>query len=214
MNSTFAMSQGAGQKLEFAFQRNDGTTADLDWLSAGDNVKSVSLLARGEAELVIKTKPALEPEVQIDPIIRVDRSIRPTYPDWVKTVMHPELEPLGPAEYDISQVKQWLHDGQKDGEWIEGNNIYSHLKETDTLKICLGLRDLEEIQKKDVAFFRKHFGGKLVFGWSGVVRDRLRRLRVPCLDEGGDEVVLDWYWLGSYLGDDNPALRLASSAKA
>ena len=65
MNSTFAMSQGAGQKLEFAFQRNDGTTSDLDWLSAGENLKSVILLARGEAELIIKIKPASKPRTNL-----------------------------------------------------------------------------------------------------------------------------------------------------
>ncbi len=210
MNSTFAMSQGAGQKLEFAFQRNDGSTADLDWLSTGDNLKSVMLLARGEAELILKVKPAPEPGPVIDSIIRVDRSIRPTYPDWVKTVMHPELEPLGPAEYDIAEVEQWLHEGQKDGKWIEGNNIYAHLKEIDTLKTCLGLRDLEEIQKKGIAFFRKHFGGKAVFGWSGVVRLRHGDLCVPYLCGFGDRVVLYWSWLGLGWDGDYPALRHAS----
>ncbi|MEI8249076.1 MAG: hypothetical protein WCG07_01095 [Candidatus Taylorbacteria bacterium] len=214
MNSTFTISQGAGQKLEFAFQRNDGTTSDLDWLSTGDNLKSVSLLARGEAELVLKTKPAPEPEQVIDSIIRVNRSIRPSYPDWMEEVMHPELETIGPAEYDGTKLEQWLHDGQKDGKWIEGNKIYAHLKKTDMLKTCLGLRDLEEIQKKGIAYFRKHFAGKAVFGWASVVRHRRGNLRVPYLCEGGDEVILDWDWLGSYWHSLHPALRHASSTQA
>jgi len=70
-------------------------------------------------------------EATIDSVIRVDRSIRPSYPDWMKEVMHPELESVGPAEYNISAVEQWLDDGQKDGRYIEGNKIYNHLKETD-----------------------------------------------------------------------------------
>lgn len=145
-----------------------------------------------------------------DTIICVDRSVRPSYPDWVKTVMHPDLEPTGPAEYDITTVKQWLHDGQKDGKWIEGNKIHTHLKETDTLKTCLGLRDLEEIQKKGIVFFRKHFQSKAVFAWKSVVLSRVGDLLVPCLCEGGVEVVMFWSWLGNDWNDDDPALRFAS----
>ena len=60
MNSEFVLTQGAGQKLEFAVNRNGGSTTDMEWLSAGENFRSVSLLARGEAELVIKTKTTIE----------------------------------------------------------------------------------------------------------------------------------------------------------
>jgi len=163
----------------------------------------------------VKVTPP-EPEVVLDPIIRVDRSIRPSYPDWMEKVMHPELESVGPAEYDISAVEQWLHDGQQDGKYIEGNKIYNHLKKDDMLllKTCLGLRDLEAIQKKGIAFFRKHFKGKAVFGWAGIVRGRRGLLDVPYLFENGVEVVLPWYWTGYGWHDRHPALRLASSTKA
>lgn len=150
------------------------------------------------------------PEVPVDSIIRVDRSIRPSYPDWAKRVEHPDLEPTGSSEYDITTVKQWLHDGQKDGKWIEGSKIYAHLKETDTLKTCLGLRDLEEIQKKGIAFFRKHFQGKAVFAWKSVVLHRDDDLHVPFLYELGGEVVMDWDWLVNDWRGSYPALRFAS----
>jgi len=212
--NTFAMSQGAGQKLEFAFQRNDGTTSDLDWLSTGENLKSVIMLARGEAELVVKAKPAPIPESEpvIDPVIRVDRSVKPIYPDWVKEVLHPELENIGPAEYDASSIDQWLHDDQKNGNWTTGNNVYAKLKEKDCklLKTCLGLRDLEEIQKKGITFFRKHFKGKAVLGWASVGENRDGNLFVPYLCEFGDEVVLRWSWLGIDWDDFGLALRHAS----
>lgn len=162
----------------------------------------------------VESTPKPEPEVELDPIIRVDRSIRPSYPDWMKEVMHPELESAGPAEYDISAIEQWLHDGQKDGKYIEGNKIYNHLKKTDTLKTCLGLRDLKEIQKKGIAFFRKHFKGKAVFGWAGIVRDRDGNLRVPYLYVRDDEVVLGWGWADYDWDGGSPALRFASSTKA
>lgn len=52
MNSEFTLSQGAGQKLEFAVQRNDGTTEDVDYLSTGENFRAVTLLRTGKAKLV------------------------------------------------------------------------------------------------------------------------------------------------------------------
>ena len=52
MSSEFTLSQGAGQKLEFAVQRNGGTTEDIDSLSTGENFRAVSLLRTGKAKLV------------------------------------------------------------------------------------------------------------------------------------------------------------------
>jgi hypothetical protein len=52
MNSQFMLSQGAGQKLEFAVQRNDGTTLDIDYLSSGENFRAVTLLRTGKARIV------------------------------------------------------------------------------------------------------------------------------------------------------------------
>ncbi|MFA6295199.1 MAG: hypothetical protein WC666_02120 [Candidatus Paceibacterota bacterium] len=52
MNGKFMLSQGAGQKLEFAAQRNDGTSEDIDYLSAGENFRAVTLLRKGKAKLV------------------------------------------------------------------------------------------------------------------------------------------------------------------
>ncbi|MDP3962679.1 MAG: hypothetical protein Q8Q03_02325 [bacterium] len=173
----------------------------------------VASLLADEMVVTRKEVKVTPPEPDLDPIIRVDRSIRPSYPDWMKEVMHPELG-VGPAEYDISAVEQWLHDGQKNGKYIEGNKIYNHLKKTDTLKDCLGLRDLEEIQKKGIAFFWKHFKGKAVFGWAGIVRRSDGSLGVPCLCEGDDRVVLDWPWTDFGWDDDDPALRFANSTKA
>jgi hypothetical protein len=56
-------------------------------------------------------------------ILTIDRSIRSRHPDWVKTVMHPELEATGPAELNLGTVEQWLHPDQKNGR-VEGNHIY------------------------------------------------------------------------------------------
>jgi hypothetical protein len=52
MNSEFVLSQGAGQKLEFAVQRNGGTTEDVEYLSTSENFRAVTLLRTGKAKLV------------------------------------------------------------------------------------------------------------------------------------------------------------------
>ena len=176
-------------------------------LVGGEETARAILAGTVEFKLVEKVQT---PEPPLDTIIRVDRSIRPVYPGWVKTVQHPDLEPLGPAEFDASRLELWLHEGQSDNKYTKGHKIYEHLKEKKILEDCLGLRDLEEIQKKGLAFFRKFFKGKTVFGWKSVVLDRYGSLRVPYLCGSGDKVVLDWRWLGSGWGGNNPALRFAS----
>lgn len=205
--SEFVLGQGPGHKLEMAIGRNGGSLEDVEWLSSGGNFAKVTLLRTGKVELAMKPEPVIT-TVFADPIIHVDRSVRPVYPDWVKEVMHPELENTGPAEYDGSKLKQWLHPDQKNV--VRGDTIYEYLKDKKLLSGCLSLRDLEEIQKKGITLFRQNFQGKVVFAWKSGVRNRNGNLCVPYLCEGGDEVVLDWYWLDSNWDANNPALRFAS----
>src|SRR3989344_5957600 len=87
-------------------------------------------------ELVLSSglvAPAPIEEAPLDTTILVDRSIPPVYPDWKIEVMHPELESLGPTEYDIARVELWLHDGQKSGKSMKGTVIYQYLKDANML---------------------------------------------------------------------------------
>ncbi len=163
---------------------------------------------RGETMVVpvVSTTPA--PEPVIDPMIHVDRTVRPAYPTWVKVVMHTELEIFGPAEYSVESVQLWLHDDQKSTA-VNGNRIYAKLKEGG-LDSCLGLHDLQEIQKKGTAFFRKQFKGKAIVAWKSVVQDDSGGLMVPFLYEYGDEVFLHWRCVDGFFNSHNPAARLAS----
>ncbi|MES3031525.1 MAG: hypothetical protein V4697_03910 [Patescibacteria group bacterium] len=158
-------------------------------------------------DLTPKIPRTVTPKVKIDPIVRVDRSVRPSYPDWAEEVIHLDLETLGSTEYEISAVEQWFHDGQKDEKWIGGDKIYHYLKKTGTLKTCLGLRDLEEIQKKGLAFFRKYFDGKTVYAWKGIVRRLPNHLHIPCLHERDGVVFISWNYIGDVWNDEDPALR-------
>jgi len=146
---------------------------------------------------------------QIDSIIRINRSVRPVYPDWVTEIMHPELENTGPLEYDATKLVEQLAPGQED--IVVGKKIYKYLKDNDLLSTCIGLADLIEIQKKGIDFFRQNWKDKAIFGWRSIVRFRYGNLNVPCLCEDGGEVVLVWYWVDNVWNASFPALRFASN---
>ena len=168
---------------------------------------AIPRLLAGEL-VVVEREP--KPEPMLDTIIRVDRAVRPVYPDWMKKVMHLELEATGAAEYDLATVQLWLHDGQKNGGVMVGNTIYDHLKSNTMLESCLGLADGLAIQKNGVEAFRKFFGGKAVFLWKSVVQDRVVGLRVPYLVGRSGVVVVLWLWLDDDWRDSGPAARFAS----
>lgn len=161
-------------------------------------------------ELVVQ--PAVIPEPPSEPvldfIVRVDRSVKPNYPDWMKKVMHPELELAGPAEYNPQDgVEQWLHDDQKRRP-VVGNTIYKHLQKGDALASCLNLQDGLAIQAKGIAVLRKLSEGKTAFLWGSVVQDRSGDLNVPYLYESvGGKVVVGWHSLGHSWNSYCPALR-------
>lgn len=112
---------------------------------------------------------------------------------------------------NLKDIELYLHPKQKGG-WIEGNDLYQHLKEKNLLEDCLTLKDLQEIQKLGLEEYNKYFKGKWVYGWNSV-RDQLGDLDVPYLYESGDEVVVSWGWLGSYWGSGRPALRFGKPSK-
>lgn len=142
-----------------------------------------------------------------DFMIHVDRSVRPIYPDWMKKLMHPELQRVGPTDYDLqTQVDEWLHDQQKVGS-VRGQVIYDYLKLTNTFTDQLGLTDLLAIHAKGIKVFRQLYKGKAVFGWKSVVELRSGNLSVPYLCESGGKVMLNWDWLVDYWGSSYPALR-------
>ncbi|OGZ04716.1 MAG: hypothetical protein A2845_05495 [Candidatus Lloydbacteria bacterium RIFCSPHIGHO2_01_FULL_49_22] len=153
-----------------------------------------------------------------DTIIRITRPVKPTYPDWVKQVMHPELEDVGPGEYDLASIDLWLDERQmKSSDYMRqmgrvyGSVIYEDFKHNDRLKTCLGLRDAEEIQKKGPAVFRRCFGKKALCFWKSVVCSTDLNLHVPCIYVLNDDVVISWYRLDlHWSSDDNLAARFTS----
>jgi hypothetical protein len=192
-------------KMDFASQNLTAGQLNAIVKNLGGEECALKFL-RGELVVQPAVIPEPQPEPVLDFIVRVDRSVKPSYPDWFKKLEHPELELTGPAEYDLSQVEQWLHDDQKRGS-VVGNTIYKHLQKGDALATCLNLQDGLAIQQKGIAVFRKLFGGKAVFLWGSVVQDRNGGLNVPCLYERGGGVVVYWDWLVNDWDSSHPALR-------
>lgn len=142
-----------------------------------------------------------------DGIVRVDRSILPTYPDWTAEILYPELSRTGPVEYNLSDIKLWLHQRQHSGavRRIKGITLHNDLVKKDRLKDCLSLRDGEEIQKKRILSFWNSFGHKNLLLWKSAVKDKYAGedglISVPYahLLEKRGEVGIDWLWLDRVL---------------
>jgi hypothetical protein len=194
-----------------AIGRTGGDTSDVQWLRTGNNFENVSLLARGKAKLIRLEEMKL---AAIDPIVRIDHSIRPVYPDWLDTdyINSPEfleLERSGPSEFDASRLRKWWHPKQRNGV-VSGRILHAHLKAKRMLQSCLGLADIVGIQEKGNEFFCQNFRGQAVFGWRSVVPNRDGDLCVPFLVLSGGRVVLDWDWLDVDWDASSPALRFAN----
>ena len=145
---------------------------------------------------VERTEPATEP--LFDLTVHVDRSVRPTYPDWVKVVMLSELECSGPAIYNLrTAVGQWF---PREGEFtcLRGVHIYDQLKNSETLLSCLNLQDGLAIQQKGIEVFRKIFSNKDIYFWGSVVENRNGDLKIPSLSDYGGCLTFRWVWLGCY----------------
>jgi len=144
--------------------------------------------------------------LETEHVVHVDRSILPVYGRWVTKLMHPELEGSGPTQFEARKLELWRHPKQNCGV-LTGTAIYEYMEEYKMVRDSLGLRDLEEIQRRGIAFFRLHFGGKAVFGWKSTVMYRDSELNVPYLAEDGDEVLQCWRMLRHCFTDKDYALR-------
>src|SRR3989344_3499982 len=153
---------------------------------------------------VIDLKPQV---VACDSIIRIDRSTPSTYPMWVRKVIHPELGTLGPAEFDVSKLDQWLHPGQVNGE-VAGPVIFTYLERAEILSYHLCLRDLKEIKKRGGPFFRRYFRGKAIYGWRSAVEDVHGHVKIPYLVENSNaQEIQNWGLLAGNWNAARPALR-------
>lgn len=112
------------------------------------------------------------PPTGTDDLIRIDRSVRPSYPpDWFKSLKHPEFELHGPAEYDLATLEPWVYEEQEI-RLFEGKAAYDRLQAENKLERCLNLADGLAIQAKGVETYRRFFGNKNIVLWKSIAYDR------------------------------------------
>lgn len=205
-------SEGQIHQLADRLEAEGFTPDDITKLGQYKNLSEIRGLLRGTHEVNLLKQEEVRVEKAVDAVIRIDRMARPAYPSWTKKVMHPELEGAGPAEYEISVVKQWFHEEQKkiSDEGVEGNKIYRYLVKNNLLNSHLGVADLRAIKDKGVAFFRKYFSGMQVFAWKSVILDYDGDYFVPCLEERDKKMIIQWFELDLGWHTRRPALYFAS----
>lgn len=149
-----------------------------------------------------------------DQIVLVDRTIQPVYPDWMKQVLHPELELTGPSQFDVAKMGRWLHDCQRTGISSTGDRIYQYLKKREALQYCLNLADLVAIQAKGIDFYCQHFGERIIVdGWKSEIKgnsDGIKGVFHPYLKILGKWLLLDWGLLDTWFGREQPVFFFTS----
>ncbi len=100
-------------------------------------------------------------------IVEPDRSIRPAYPNWMRKVVHPELECTGPAKINLKALVLERHIVPA-YKVITGLQIYDNIRDNDALDRCLSLQDGLAIQAAGVAVYRKVFSSRTVCLWKSV----------------------------------------------
>lgn len=175
-------------------------------------VEATKWLVNGCRLIVDESKKPVPAIKVIDPIIRLDRSSEFVYPDSMHELVHPALEHTGPAEYDATKLRQVLFPEQY-SHALAPQVVYERLEKTGELGTCLGMRDLNAIQRKGLTFFRQNWEGKYIFGWRSIVRVAvIGCLIVPCLYEYKKRLVLQWESLPvcSKLGKRCPVFHFPS----
>ena len=148
-----------------------------------------------------------KPETEINTLIKVDRSLKPKYPESWGEPARPELEGIGPSEYDISRVDLWLHYDQMDGGFAKGYKIYEYLSRHDLFKDCLGYDDALMIQRINPISFRRLLGLNAILCWRSVMRNVNGNLSVPALYDLGGEIKLSLIWLSENFNNLYPSGR-------
>jgi hypothetical protein len=115
------------------------------------------------------------------------------FPKWVTSELVPERKTSDSALIRPSELERWHPPSGKKRRMETGADVYRKIKKARLLACCLDLRELMQIERKGIRFYRKYFGRRAVFGWRSAVRDRLGFRYVPYLFEFGDGVYVHWY---------------------
>lgn len=124
-------------------------------------------------------------------MICVDRSKTPPYPEWVQEAVHPELQGVGPTEYDVADLDQWVT--RDPNCLVRGRLTYEYLKESKMLETCLCLTDLLEIQAKGIqCFLACAKGATCLVALRSVCKGKDSKMYVAYLTLHDCAVILRW----------------------
>ncbi|MDO8471201.1 MAG: hypothetical protein Q7S49_01175 [bacterium] len=111
----------------------------------------------------------------------------------------------------VPAFKLYLHERQKNGEWMQGYDLEKHLEESGLINRAFSLED--ELVKGWLAnpsSYPEEFKGESVFLWKSKKRFAFDARNVVYLYWVGKEVIPHLYWLEySWLGH-SPALLISS----
>ena len=148
-----------------------------------------------------------------NPLIRVTRRILPpeAYPGTMRRALHPELEALGPAEYDVERLELAEYPGQGA---CSGRAYRAHFTQPTILSRTVSLLDLREIGNRGANFFQEHFPGKELLAIRSEIEGSSSRYgatsatHVPRLRLVQQKLWLDWYEISDLLAAPNIVVPL------
>ena len=138
-------------------------------------------------------------------LVRVDRSVRPTYPAWMGSQLYPELAATGPDVFDLEMLIE-----VSVNSFVNGAAIHDHLRFHQLLPSCLNLQDLNSIGALGTDTFRTFFPHRGVAAWKDVIcHENSGYLYVPYLIvNDGDTIHFGWEWLENRATPQKPIYRL------
>jgi hypothetical protein len=141
-------------------------------------------------------------ERQLDPVVRVDRTILPRVPEIVKSFDYPELQNTGHTEYDLYQIQLWpkvkelrLPRGSKYltvpiNRHTTCDVLYKYLLEVKSIERCLNLQDGEMIIRKHRRVYAEAFSQKGVFLFKSLFRHKNGNICVPYVCKCSGDLVI------------------------
>ena len=98
--------------------------------------------------------------------------------------LYPELEKVGPLQFDVTKIEQWVHERQQGGLFMNGEELHSYIA-ANILNSCLGLTELLAIADRGYYFVLQHFGQVGPYGHRGAARNQKGELFVPYINRSG-----------------------------
>ncbi len=189
MADTFVMSTRQAAELDYAFERNGWTPAEVKQLSSGGLLADFRKVLLGHAVISV-------------PEHLIDLDADPFVPNGWKVEEH---QKGGQFKWDATKVKLHLSKKQQGGKVLEGNKLREELKGQPVYNA-----NLLDYLLKNPHLIPEEWKSKYVFFWGTVYRGSDGDLCVRCLCWSGGGWRWGYGWLGSDWYGNDPAAVPAS----